>query len=111
VLEVIEQENLIEQAKQVGEYLFGKLSSVEGIEHLRGRGLMIGFDVPEYMKDLRKNLLNNSHVFTGEAKPNVIRLLPSLALSKEHVDEFINALEQEIGALKKTKVTKASSAL
>jgi acetylornithine/N-succinyldiaminopimelate aminotransferase len=101
VLEVIESENLIEQAKQRGKYLFNRLARVDGIENLRGRGLMIGFDVPEDLKDLKKNLLNNQHVFTGEAKPNVIRLLPSLAITRKQVDEFIDAIEEEIKEMKK----------
>ena len=50
---------------------------------------MIGFDVPEELKDLRKNLLWNQKIFTGEAKPNVIRLLPSLALKKRDAEEFL----------------------
>jgi acetylornithine aminotransferase len=104
VLEVIEEENLLEHAKQVGEYLVKKLSGVEEIKNLRGRGLMIGFDVPEAFKDLRMNLLNNSHIFTGEAKPNVIRLLPSLAITKEQVDEFIRALKSEIAILKNARL-------
>jgi len=57
---------------------------------------MIGFDVPEELKDLRKNLLFNQHIFTGEAKPNVIRLLPSLALRKKDADEFLDAVKEEI---------------
>ncbi len=65
---------------------------------------MIGFDVPEELKDLRKNLLNKHHIFTGEAKPNVIRLLPSLALTKEHADQFLDALKAEIAALKEVIV-------
>lgn len=96
VLEVIENEKLMENARQIGVYLFNKLSQVKGIENLRGRGLMIGFDVPESRKDLRKNLLHKWHIFTGEAKPNVIRLLPSLAITTKHVDEFTTALTEEI---------------
>jgi acetylornithine/N-succinyldiaminopimelate aminotransferase len=60
---------------------------------------MIGFDVPSELKELKKNLLYSHHVFTGEAKPNVIRLLPSLALTKDHADEFLEALQKEIKAL------------
>jgi acetylornithine/N-succinyldiaminopimelate aminotransferase len=96
VLEVIEEEDLIENAKQTGKYLLNKLSETEGIEKVRGRGLMIGFDVPEELKDLKKNLLYKHHIFTGEAKPNVIRLLPSLAIMTGQVDEFINSLREEI---------------
>jgi acetylornithine/N-succinyldiaminopimelate aminotransferase len=100
VLEVIEKENLIEQTRQRGMYLINRLKKIDGIENVRGRGLMIGFDVPEELKDLRKNLLNNQNIFTGEAKPNVIRLLPSLAISKKQVDEFLEALQEEIDQLK-----------
>ena len=99
VLEVIEKENLIEQAKQRGTYLFNRLKNVEGIENLRGKGLMIGFDVPDSIKDLRKNLLFNHHIFTGAANPNVIRLLPSLVIAKKQVDEFIDVLKEDITAL------------
>jgi acetylornithine aminotransferase len=59
-----------------------------------------GFDVPEELKDLRKNLLFKHRIFTGEAKPNVIRLLPSLALTKEDADHFLQALNTEIKSLK-----------
>lgn len=99
VLEVMEEENLIEFAKQRGMYLMNRLRTIEGIENIRGRGLMIGFDVPDALKDLRKKLLYNFNVFTGEAKPNVIRLLPSLALSRKQSDEFLEALQEAIGEM------------
>ena len=107
VLEVIESEDLIEQAKKTGEYLLYRLSGIEGIESVRGRGLMIGFDVPEELKDLKKNLLYNQRVFTGEAKPNVIRLLPSLAITRKQVDEFIDSLQNEIVSMRKAILTTA----
>ena len=100
VLEVIEQDNLLVNAEQTGNYILSRLAEIEGLENVRGRGLMIGFDVPEELKDLRKNLLNKHKVFTGEAKPNVIRLLPSLALTIEQANEFLLALEAEILSLK-----------
>ncbi|WP_416439120.1 aspartate aminotransferase family protein [Phnomibacter sp. MR] len=99
VLEVIEKENLISMAKQRGMYIKSQLQKIDGIENIRGRGLMIGFDVPESLKDLRKVLLNDFNVFTGEAKPNVVRLLPSLALSRKQADEFLEALQEAIAAL------------
>ncbi len=100
VLEVIEEENLISMAKQRGMYLKSQLAKIEGIENLRGRGLMIGFDVPDELSNLRKVLLNEFNVFTGEAKPNVIRLLPSLGLSRKQADEFLDALQDAIAAVK-----------
>ena len=63
---------------------------------------MIGFDVPEELKDLKKNLLWKHKIFTGEAKPNVIRLLPSLSLSKSEADLFLDSVRQEILELKQT---------
>lgn len=99
VLEVIEKEDLIEKAKQRGQYLLNKLKKVEGIENVRGLGLLIGFNVPEEIKDLRKNLLWQHKVFTGEAKPNVIRLLPALTITRKQMDEFLEALHDGINEL------------
>jgi acetylornithine aminotransferase len=86
-------------AVMVGKYLKDELESIRELRRVRGRGLMIGFDVPEDLKDLRKNLLWNQKIFTGESKPNVIRLLPSLALKKRDAEDFIEALKEEIQLL------------
>ncbi len=96
VLEVIEEEKLMGNAVTTGHYIKEELKKIPELENVRGRGLMIGFDVPEGLKDLKKNLLWNQKVFTGEAKPNVIRLLPSLALKKRDAEDFIEALKEEI---------------
>jgi len=104
VLEVIESEKLMGNAVMVGKYLRDELQSIPDLKNVRGRGLMIGFDVPEGLKDLKKNLLWNQKVFTGEAKPNVIRLLPSLALKKRDAEDFIESLKEEISVLTAEKV-------
>ena len=96
VLEVIEEEKLMENAKSTGEFLISSLKKIDGLKNVRGKGLMIGFDLETNLKDLRKNLLNNQQVFTGEAKPNIIRLLPSLALRKKEAEEFLESLQEEI---------------
>ncbi len=96
VLEIIEEEKLMGNAVMVGKYLKDQLEEIPELKNVRGRGLMIGFDVPEELKDLKKNLLWNQKIFTGEAKPNVIRLLPSLALKKRDAEDFIEALKEEI---------------
>jgi len=57
---------------------------------------MIGFDVPPEFKELKKNLLQKHKIFTGEAKPDVIRLLPSLALTRIDADKFLNSLKEEV---------------
>lgn len=96
VLETMEDEKLMGNAVMMGKYLKEQLEQIDGIENVRGRGLMIGFDVPDRLKDLKKNLLLNQKIFTGEAKPNVIRLLPSLALKKKDAEMFIDCLKEEI---------------
>jgi len=102
VLEVIREEKLMGNAVMVGKYLREELAAMPEIKNVRGRGLMIGFDVPEELGALKKNLLLNHKIFTGEAKPNVIRLLPSLALKKKDAEEFIEAIKEEIAALHAT---------
>lgn len=96
VLEVIEQDKLMANAATVGGYLQQELRKMPELQQVRGKGLMIGFDVPAELKDLKKTLLSKYLVFTGEAKPNVIRLLPSLALNKAQADEFLVALTAAI---------------
>lgn len=96
VLEVIEQEALLKNADNVGNYLINELKSISEIKNVRGRGLMIGFDVPDELKNLKKDLLFKYKIFTGEAKPNVIRLLPSLALTMEDASMFISTLKKAI---------------
>ncbi|MGN6295110.1 MAG: aspartate aminotransferase family protein [Chitinophagaceae bacterium] len=105
VLEIIEEEKLMGNAVMIGKYLRDELNNIPEIENVRGRGLMIGFDVPEELKDLKKNLLWNQQIFTGEAKPNVIRLLPSLALKKRDAEQFIDSLKEEIQKLVPTSTS------
>lgn len=99
VLEVMENENLLANAATSGAYLIEALSKIDILENVRGRGLMIGFDVPDSIKDLKKVLLQEFRVFTGEAKPNVIRLLPSLSISKHEIDIFLDRLQKAIQSL------------
>ncbi|MBY0434827.1 MAG: aspartate aminotransferase family protein [Cyclobacteriaceae bacterium] len=96
VLETIERENLINNASTLGEQWIKTLKSFSKILDVRGRGLMIGFDLPEEYKELRKNLLFKHHIFTGEAKPNTVRLLPSLAVKKNEIEFFQQALTEEL---------------
>jgi len=104
VLEVIEREKLIVNAAETGSYLIQELKKIPQLQNVRGKGLMIGFDLPDSLKDLRKNLLWRQRIFTGEAKPNTIRLLPSLALRKKDADEFLEAIQEEIHAMEAVPV-------
>jgi len=96
VLEVIEQEQLVENAQKTGTYLKEQLSALPHIKEVRGRGLMIGIELPEELNHIRKELLFKHKIFTGEAKPNVIRLLPSLALTQAQADQFLAAFREEL---------------
>ncbi len=96
VLEVIEEEKLVGNAKMVGDHLIKELKQIPKIKEVRGRGLMIGIDLPEELNMVKKNLLFKHKIFTGEAKPNVIRLLPALNITKAEADIFLQALKAEL---------------
>jgi len=96
VLEVIEQERLIDNARELGDYWIQQLKSFSSFLDVRGRGLMIGFDLPPRLATLRNDLLFKHRIFTGEAKPNTVRLLPSLALTREEAEHLITILHAEL---------------
>ena len=89
VMDVIEQENLIENAKVVGNYLLEELKKFPQIKEVRGRGLMIGLEFEEPIKELRSRLIYDEHVFTGASGTNVLRLLPPLCLTMEEAEDFL----------------------
>lgn len=96
VLDVMKDENLIDNAKILGDYLIEQLSNHKCVKEIRGRGLMLGIDLqPEYA-DVRNKLLFESHIFTGGAKNNVMRLLPPLSISKSEIDLFLDELNEKI---------------
>lgn len=103
VLDVMEQENLVENAREVGDYLLTKLKELQQtqphITDVRGRGLMIGveFDVPH--SDVRKKLVYEQHCFTGCAGTNLLRLLPPLCITKAEADDFISRLTTVLNSL------------
>lgn len=94
VLEVMEQDNLMQNAGEVGAYLMEALKKFEQVTEVRGKGLMIGIELPAEFAHVKKELLFTHHIFTGEAKPNVIRLLPALNLTKAHADQFLEAFDK-----------------
>jgi acetylornithine/N-succinyldiaminopimelate aminotransferase len=91
VLEIMEQENLLVNAKLIGDYLLEKLKVFPQIKELRGRGLMIGIEMLEDFAHVKKELLTKHSIFTGEAKPNTIRLLPALNITKTEADLFLES--------------------
>ncbi|MBR3110457.1 MAG: aspartate aminotransferase family protein [Prevotella sp.] len=96
VLDVFEEENLVENARVVGEYLIERIKELknEKIKDVRGRGLMIGIDLDCPHADVRKPLIYQEHCFTGCAGANILRLLPPLCLTKEDADDFIERLKR-----------------
>lgn len=99
VLDIIEQENLVENAKEIGEYIGIQLNKFPKIKEVRGRGSMIGIEFDFPIGDLKNNLLTKHNIFVGYAGTNVIRLLPPLTITKAYVDKFINALQTEINTI------------
>lgn len=103
VLDVIEKENLVENACEVGNYLLDKLKELQQTEKhivdVRGRGLMIGIELDIPHKDVRSHLLFTDHIFTGCASTNILRLLPPLCFSKEMADTFIERLKHILSTI------------
>ncbi len=97
VLDVIESENLVDNAARIGEYLISELSKLPRVSEVRGRGLMIGLEVDGFTgSDLRRKLLFDHHVFTGGAGQYTLRLLPALSISKSEADMFLDKFKQTI---------------
>ena len=103
VIDVMEQENLVENAREVGEYLLEKLQELKKSEKhivdVRGRGLMIGIELDIPHKDVRSRLLFDDHIFTGCASTNILLLLPPLCFTKEMADTFIERLKHILSSL------------
>lgn len=96
VMDVIESENLVENAAKVGSYLISQLKSMNlpHVIDVRGEGLMIGIELDQPYKEIRSRLLTEKHVFTGCAGTNTLRLLPPLCLSMDEADEFLVKFQQ-----------------
>lgn len=97
VLDIMHDEGLVANAEKVGSYLLEELHKLPGIKEIRGRGLMIGIEFEEPIKEIRSKLLFEQKVFTGVAGTNTIRLLPPLCLSMEEAAEFISRFRQVLG--------------
>lgn len=98
VLDVMEEERLVENAAEVGQYLLDRLSEMatrnDEIVEVRGRGLMIGIEIKGQAGALRKRLLFEGKIFTGGAGEHTVRLLPALGITREQADIFLTTFEQ-----------------
>ena len=97
VLNIMNEENLVVNAGKVGAYLMEQLRQLPGIKEVRGRGLMIGVEFEESIKEIRSRLLFDEKVFTGVAGTNTIRLLPPLCLTLDEAAEFIRRFRHVLG--------------
>ncbi len=98
VLDVIQEENLVDNAAKMGEYLMERLKAmnIPGLKELRGKGLMIGIEFEYPYKEVRNRLLYEQHVFTGAAGTNVLRILPPLCITKKECDLFLERFEKAL---------------
>jgi acetylornithine aminotransferase len=97
VLDVMEKEQLVQNAAEVGAYLIQELKKFPQIKEVRGVGLMIGMEFAEPIKELRRKLLFEQKVFTGVSGTNVIRLLPPLCLTKAEAADFLERFKKVLG--------------
>jgi len=94
VLEVMEKENLIANAAELGEYFHEKAMEIPQVKRVKGRGLMLGLEFDYEVAELRKKLIHEHHLFTGGAKDKtVLRVLPALNITKQDLDVFFKALK------------------
>ena len=97
VLDVIENQNLMQNATDISDYFQEKAKALPNLKAIKGRGLMLGLEFNFPISDLRKKLIYDHHIFTGGAKNlNVLRILPPLTIQKKHIDCFFNALQKEL---------------
>ncbi len=102
VLDIIEEENLIRQAAKNGKILMEELRKFKGVKEVRGRGLMIGIELPFPTKALRNYLLYEKEVFVGSSSnPNVIRLLPPLTIDTDEIDIFLYKFKKSLKQARK----------
>ena len=104
VLDVMESNRLVDNARETGGYLMAQLRGLmaeeKRITDVRGRGLMIGIDLDMPHKELRRHLVYSEHCFTGCASTNILRLLPPLTFTKAMADDFILRLKRAFAAVK-----------
>jgi len=99
VLDVMKAEHLIENTAAIGDYLLAELSKIPQVKEVRGRGLMIGIEFENNVKDIRSKLLFEKKIFTGVSGTNTIRLLPPLCLSKADAKLFIDKFKEVLSEL------------
>lgn len=94
VLEVIEKEQLIENANKIAAYFYEKAKEINTLQKIKGKGLMLGMEFELQVSEMRKRLIYEKHIFTGgSSNKNLLRILPPLTIKEHHIDQFITALK------------------
>ena len=94
---MIENENLLSNVKEVSNYFIKQAKSLPNVTSIKGRGLMLGLEFDFPVSEIRKTLIHKHHIFTGSAaNPNVLRILPPLTITKQHINMFFEALQKLI---------------
>ncbi len=97
VLEVMEEENLMENAQKISKHFKEEAKTIPQVKKIKGRGLMLGLEFDFPVAELRKELIYKHKIFTGSSKnPNVLRILPPLTIRTKHINQFIGAVRKEI---------------
>jgi len=97
VIDIIKQENLVENARKTGQYFIDQLKSIDGLNEIRGMGLMIGIELNIPCAPVRNELLYTHKIFTGSSSDkNTLRILPPLTISKNEIDNFLEAFQSSL---------------
>jgi len=94
VLEIMRDEQLVDNAARVGDYMLEQLRDMAQLKQVRGRGLMIGVEIEGDASEMRRRLLFEQHTFTGGAGKHTVRLLPALCVTREDADLFLNRFKK-----------------
>ncbi|GAB4133551.1 MAG: aminotransferase class III-fold pyridoxal phosphate-dependent enzyme [Bacteroidia bacterium] len=94
VIDIIEQESLMDNARMIGTFLKKKISEIENVINVSGEGLMLGIKLNQPAGSVRNKLLVRHNIFTGSASdPNIIRILPPLNINLNQAQQFVEALQ------------------
>lgn len=101
VLDVIESQKLMDNVNEVYAYFLETIKQVPEIIKIKGKGLMLGVEFDFDVSALRKKMIIEKHIFTGNANnKNLLRILPPLTINKEAIDTFIIALKESLEEIK-----------
>ena len=97
VLDVMEKQQLMDNVNEVYAYFLEAIKQIPEIIQVKGRGLMLGVEFAFDVSILRKKMIIDKHIFTGNSNnKNLLRILPPLTITKPAIDLFIKALQEAL---------------